>query len=153
LLSCRCCCCRCSVACGGGSGGIGGSGGGIGGIGGDGTSVVPTGVVVGILKPSYRQFVATFQIEEKEEAEEENNNNNNNNNNNKSASIGRNRYVLAVPMNQRIPKIRLRTRQYQKLKQHRLVVAIDHWDVDAMYPSGHVVRCIGARYDTCCWFL
>jgi len=132
---------------GGGSGGSGGGGGG-----GDGTSVVPTGVVVGILKPSYRQFVATFQIEEKEEAEEENNNNNNNNNN-KSASIGRNRYVLAVPMNQRIPKIRLRTRQYQKLKQHRLVVAIDHWDVDAMYPSGHVVRCIGARYDTCCWFL
>ena len=55
----------------------------------------------------------------------------------------RERIVLAVPMNRRIPKIRLRTRQLSSLAGQRLVVSLDNWRVGSLYPEGHFVRSLG----------
>jgi DIS3-like exonuclease 1 len=51
--------------------------------------------------------------------------------------------VLVVPMDVRIPKIRVRTRHAREITDQRLVIAIDEWDADSMYPNGHVVRQLG----------
>jgi len=51
--------------------------------------------------------------------------------------------MLVVPMDVRIPKIRVRTRHSKQLYDQRLVVAIDEWDADSMYPTGHIVRQLG----------
>ena len=52
-------------------------------------------------------------------------------------------YILAVPMDVRIPKIRLHTRQLTNIAYNRLLVDIDRWDLDSMYPSGHLKKIIG----------
>eukprot|EP00935_MAST-01C_sp_MAST-1C-sp1_P002813 g2813.t1 len=52
--------------------------------------------------------------------------------------------ILATPMDVRIPRIRIRTRQAHALRGQRLVVRIDGWLVDSMYPHGHYERSVGA---------
>jgi hypothetical protein len=42
---------------------------------------------------------------------------------------------------------RIQTRQGAQLMDKRLVVAIDGWDTDSMYPSGHYVRTLGVIGD------
>lgn len=42
---------------------------------------------------------------------------------------------------------RIQTRQGGQLMDKRLVVAIDGWDTDSMYPSGHYVRTLGVIGD------
>lgn len=39
--------------------------------------------------------------------------------------------VLAVPMNSKIPKIRIKTRQVQEIINSRIIVRIDDWDVNS----------------------
>ncbi|KAK2567887.1 DIS3-like exonuclease 1 [Acropora cervicornis] len=51
--------------------------------------------------------------------------------------------VVVVPWDYRIPKIRISTRQVDSLREERIVVRIDFWEVDSMYPSGHFVRSLG----------
>jgi exoribonuclease R len=45
------------------------------------------------------------------------------------------------------PFCRIQTRQGVQLMDKRLVVAIDGWDTDSMYPSGHYVRTLGVIGD------
>ena len=52
-------------------------------------------------------------------------------------------YVLVVPMDPSLPKIRIRTRQVQQLLGLRVQVAIDGWGVNSKYPSGHYIATIG----------
>ena len=56
-------------------------------------------------------------------------------------------FVLVVPLDMRLPKIRLRTRQWSKLEGHRIIVAFDNWPTDSMFPNGHLVRVIGEAND------
>lgn len=51
--------------------------------------------------------------------------------------------VLVIPWDYRIPKIRISTRQVNTLKDQRIVVRIDSWDVDSQYPNGHFVKSLG----------
>lgn len=51
--------------------------------------------------------------------------------------------VFLIPMDKRIPKIRIRTRQASELVGKRVLVTIDSWDQDSRYPIGHVVRSLG----------
>ena len=37
--------------------------------------------------------------------------------------------------------------QYDTLKDKRIVVAMDSWEPDSMYPSGHYTRTLGAIGD------
>ncbi|KAF2312515.1 hypothetical protein GH714_034930 [Hevea brasiliensis] len=52
-------------------------------------------------------------------------------------------YALFVSKDRRIPKIRIQTRQLENLLDERIIVAVDSWDRQSRYPSGHYVRSIG----------
>jgi exosome complex exonuclease DIS3/RRP44 len=56
-------------------------------------------------------------------------------------------WVLAVPVDTRLPKIRLQTQQEQQLKSKTIVVAFDAWDATSRYPTGHYVRTLGETGD------
>lgn len=56
-------------------------------------------------------------------------------------------YVLFCPMDRRIPRIRIRTRQASLLATQRILVAIDGWDRTNSYPHGHLVRQLGRTGD------
>jgi exoribonuclease R len=56
--------------------------------------------------------------------------------------------ILVIPMDDKLPKIRIRTRQqFQKLKSHRILVQINDWPSTSLYPSGHYVSTIGKCLD------
>lgn len=50
---------------------------------------------------------------------------------------------LFVPADKRIPKVRIETRQAKRLRNMRLLVAIDEWPADSRYPRGHYVGTLG----------
>lgn len=52
-------------------------------------------------------------------------------------------YVLFCPMDRRIPRIRIRTRQARELATQRILVSIDGWDRRSGSPHGHLVRQLG----------
>uniref|UniRef100_A0A2P2KWZ0 Uncharacterized protein MANES_01G156500 n=1 Tax=Rhizophora mucronata TaxID=61149 RepID=A0A2P2KWZ0_RHIMU len=52
-------------------------------------------------------------------------------------------HALFVSKDRRIPKIRIQTRQLENLLDKRIIVAVDSWDCQSRYPSGHYVRSIG----------
>lgn len=56
-------------------------------------------------------------------------------------------YVLFCPMDRRIPRIRLRTRQAAELATQRILVAVDGWDRKSANPHGHLVRQLGPAGD------
>ncbi|XP_048763599.2 DIS3-like exonuclease 1 [Ostrea edulis] len=90
-------------------------------------NVMPTGRVVGISQRNWREYVASFASDEKV-----------------SEKGGK---VLVIPWDYRIPKIRISTRQVEKLKDQRIVVRIDSWEIDSQYPNGHFVKSLGAIGD------
>lgn len=57
--------------------------------------------------------------------------------------VGASQALLAVPMDPRFPKIRMRTRQSSSMAGYRILVAVDGWGVDSRYPEGHYVGTIG----------
>ncbi|SLM40990.1 mitotic control protein dis3 protein [Lasallia pustulata] len=87
----------------------------------------PTAKVVGVIKRNWRQYVGHID--------------------NKSSSIAKQgrkqQTVFLIPMDKRIPKIRVRTRQADELMSKRILVTIDSWDQDSRYPVGHFVRSLG----------
>lgn len=50
---------------------------------------------------------------------------------------------LFIPAERKIPKIRIETRQYDKLSMQRIIVVIDSWPRGSRYPLGHFVRSLG----------
>jgi exosome complex exonuclease DIS3/RRP44 len=80
----------------------------------------PTARVVGVVKRNWRQFVGTID----------------------AASPGQ-MTVFLVPMDKKIPKIRIRTRQVEQLAGKRILATIDAWDRDSRYPTGHYIRVLG----------
>lgn len=84
---------------------------------------IPTGYVVGVLERSPRFHVATVLSSTVRPDDD---------------------YGLAIPMDARIPKVRIRSQRMDALVDKRLKVVIDHWPVDSMYPSGHYVGVLGA---------
>ena len=55
--------------------------------------------------------------------------------------------VLVVPYGYRIPKVRIVTAQAKKLSRERIIVRIDNWPANSVYPNGHFVRTLGAIGD------
>ncbi|XP_064620645.1 DIS3-like exonuclease 1 [Lineus longissimus] len=90
------------------------------------SNTMPSGRVVGVLQRNWRDYVASF-VEEKESEK----------------STRRGGKVLVLPWDYRIPKIRISTRQAESLKDHRILVRIDSWEVDSQYPNGHFVKSLG----------
>ncbi|PKS06418.1 hypothetical protein jhhlp_007166 [Lomentospora prolificans] len=88
----------------------------------------PTARVVGVIKRNWRQYVGHIDPSSV------------------SRGGGQGRKmdsVFLIPMDKRIPKIRLRTRQVAELLGKRLLVAIDAWGRDTRHPTGHLVRSLG----------
>ena len=85
----------------------------------------PTGTVVGVMERTERSYVATLEDDVSQVAD------------------GTTVNVLAIPMDLRIPKLRMRTRKAAALANARLVCTVDDWAVDSTYPAAHVVRVLG----------
>ncbi|MCP9263660.1 Exosome complex exonuclease RRP44 [Dirofilaria immitis] len=51
--------------------------------------------------------------------------------------------ILFAAAERLIPRIRIETRQAERLRGKRIIVAIDSWPRDSRYPMGHYVRSIG----------
>ncbi|XP_067105156.1 DIS3-like exonuclease 1 isoform X1 [Osmerus mordax] len=87
---------------------------------------MPTGRVVGVLQRNWRDYVVTFPPREDSQSQ--------------SRTSQR---ILAIPWDERIPKIRISTQQAETLQDHRVVVRMDSWESTSLYPSGHMVRVLG----------
>ncbi|PYH99128.1 RNB-domain-containing protein [Aspergillus ellipticus CBS 707.79] len=88
----------------------------------------PTARVVGVMERRWRQYVGHVD----------------------SGSTGaqdssgrRQQNVFVLPMDKKVPKIRVRTRQAADLLGQRILVTIDAWDRDSRYPTGHFIRSLG----------
>jgi exoribonuclease R len=58
------------------------------------------------------------------------------------------RNILVIPMDERLPKIRIRTRQPpRRLARHRLLVQVDDWPSSSLYPTGHYLSILGRCLD------
>lgn len=88
----------------------------------------PTAKVVGIVKRNWRQYVGhvdrdSVRSEAKQSRAQQT--------------------VFLIPMDKRIPKIKVRTRQAGELIGKRVLVTIDSWDRESRYPIGHFIRSLG----------
>lgn len=88
----------------------------------------PTAKVVGVIKRNWRQYVG--HIDQSSVS-------------NSSTQGRRQDTVFLIPMDKKIPKIRLRTRQVGELLGKRILVTMDAWDRDSRHPVGHLVRSLG----------
>ncbi|KAG6045079.1 hypothetical protein E4U17_000286 [Claviceps sp. LM77 group G4] len=89
----------------------------------------PTARVVGVVKRNWRQYVGHIDPSSASRA---------------GSSQGRKQdSVFLIPMDKKIPKIRLRTRQVSELLGKRLLVTMDAWERDSRHPVGHFVRSLG----------
>lgn len=89
---------------------------------------VPTARVVGVSNEKYqrRKFVATMLTSTTNISPRDENN------------------VLVIPMDMKIPCIRLNTRiDRERIKNKRLLIEIDYWNVGSNFPCGHVVKILG----------
>ena len=82
----------------------------------------PTGEVVAIIKRAWRNYCGVIEAPTA----------------GKSASR-----VLFLPAQRQIPKIRIETRQVDRLIGQRIVVACDGWARKSRYPNGHLVKVLG----------
>jgi len=90
----------------------------------------PTGVVVGIIKRKWRSrgYCGSLLPPKDEKM---------------SWTDSQTFSVLFCPVEKKYPMIRIQTRQAKTLQDKRIVVAIDGWDSDSLYPQGHYVRTLG----------
>ncbi|RAH45220.1 exosome catalytic subunit DIS3 [Aspergillus brunneoviolaceus CBS 621.78] len=88
----------------------------------------PTAKVVGVMKRNWRQYVGHVDSGSA---------------GSQTSSSRRQQNVFVLPMDKRVPKIRLRTRQAADLMGQRILVTIDAWDRDSRYPTGHFIRSLG----------
>ena len=83
------------------------------------------GCVVGVVKRNWRPYVCVLDPE---------------------SAIGS--QYLVEPLDTRIPKVNITTRQPEILAGKLLLVSIDFWEAAHRFPTGHYVRSLGAVGDT-----
>ncbi|PWY99671.1 putative DIS3 3`-5` exoribonuclease required for 3` end formation of 5.8S rRNA [Testicularia cyperi] len=88
----------------------------------------PTGKVVGIMRRNWRSYVAHVDV--------------NSVNDSALSSLGA-QTVFATPVDRKLPRIRIRTRQAKDLIGQKILVALDAWRPTSRYPDGHFVRALG----------
>lgn len=81
---------------------------------------IPTAVILSIEEPFRRVFVATLVDPPKD---------------------GGDSHVLLVPMDRRVPKIRVPSRAYYA--NQRLMIQVERWEIGSNYPSGRCIQVIG----------
>lgn len=93
-------------------------------------SVKPAGRVVGIIQRNWRKYCGSLEPPRSESAVQ--------------SSSG---HCLVVPVDRKVPKIKIQTRQQDTLMDKRILVAIDSWPADSKFPLGHYVRTLGVIGD------
>lgn len=88
----------------------------------------PTGKVVGIVKRNWRAYVCHLDASSLS---------------NKDATSLAQQTVFATPLERKLPRIRLRTRQAPSLLDQKVLISIDAWPPHSRYPEGHFVRALG----------
>jgi exosome complex exonuclease DIS3/RRP44 len=88
----------------------------------------PTAKIVGVIKRNWRQYVGHIDQDSVRSRTKESR---------------AQQTVFLIPMDKRVPKIRVRTRQAPDLLGKRVLVSIDSWDRDSRYPVGHFIRSLG----------
>jgi len=89
----------------------------------------PTGRIVGVARRNWRSYVAHIDAASVNESE--------------LATLGA-QTLFASPVDRKIPRIRLRTRNARALLGCKILVALDDWPSTSRYPEGHFVRSLGA---------
>ena len=100
---------------------------------------LPTGRVVAIIKRSTvsNEIVAAFPSTIQSTVSKEDGG---------SVTVDkRERSLLLMPLDRRLPKIRVKTRNWVALGGRRVVVALDAWDLYSKYPSGHLIQFLPAH--------
>ena len=93
---------------------------------------VPSGRVVAVLKRNWRPYVGTLEPTSETSAALVS-----------QEDLRRPHQLIFVPLDRRVPKIKLVSRQYDVLKSQRVVVSIDEWHANSLLPHGHYVRALG----------
>ncbi|KAJ9101817.1 hypothetical protein QFC21_003156 [Naganishia friedmannii] len=88
----------------------------------------PTGRVVGIIKRNWRAYVCHLDSSSVSEAA--------------STALAQ-QTVFATPVDRKLPRIRMRTRQAPSLLDQKFLVSLDSWSPHSRYPDGHFVRALG----------
>lgn len=89
------------------------------------TKLVPSGRVVAISRRSWRPYCGAIS----------------------AASFSGGDRALFVPIDRKIPKIKIKSRRLRELLGQRLIVIIDKWDRSSIHPTGHVIKEIGLSGD------
>ena len=89
----------------------------------------PTGRVVGVARRNWRSYVAHIDASSVNESG--------------LARLGP-QTLFASPVDRRVPRIKMRTRQARELLGQKILVAMDEWRSTSRYPEGHFVRALGA---------
>lgn len=93
--------------------------------------IIPCAKVVGIVKRNWRPYCGALDPKSV----------------NNSVLDGNMQSVLFIAIDNKIPRIRMRTRQARELLSQRIVVSIDTWDRSQRFPQGHFVRTLGSMGD------
>ncbi|KUJ07963.1 RNB-domain-containing protein [Mollisia scopiformis] len=88
----------------------------------------PTAKIVGIIKRMWRQYVGHVDESSMSQVDRQSR---------------KQHTVFVLTMDKKIPKIRIKTRQAGEISGKRIVVAIDSWNADERYPTGHFIRSLG----------
>lgn len=88
----------------------------------------PTGRVVGIVKRNWRSYVAHVDSSSVPAS---------------ALSSLSTTSLFVIPLDRKIPRIRMRTRQASALLGQKILVALDDWRETTKYPEGHFVRALG----------
>lgn len=88
---------------------------------------IPYGKIVGILKRNWRPYCGVIDSQKIKSSHQQS----------KQTSC------WFYPIDKKIPKIRIRTRQAERFVNKRIMVALDSWPKDSMFPLGHFVKVVG----------
>lgn len=88
----------------------------------------PTCRVVSIVKRNWRFYVGQISFNDSEAGKRDS---------------GVLRSVLVKPMDNRVPRIRIKTRRANELSGQRIVIAVDDWPIWSRSPEGHFIRALG----------
>lgn len=96
-------------------------------------NLIPSGKVVAVLKRNWRPYVGSFEVVSSPSSSSLVS----------QKDLKRANQLVFVPLDRRVPKIKVISRQYETLKNQRVVVAIDSWSAYSLLPQGHYVRALG----------
>jgi len=97
--------------------------------------VVPCGKVVGIVRRNWKHYCGSVSLGTADSNEDVDIIS--------GRTSGAVASLLVVPVDKRVPRIRITTRQKDALVGKRIIVAVDAWPAWSKYPQGHYVSTLG----------